>query len=148
MTLLQMSDRIDQRLSMRVLPGGFVQFGVCRGHNVSISQLPLACNKAIKDNMWMRAMTIPRTSLNVESHGGRCAVAPVQEKPEKRRTPAWTDRVLWRSSGRGQMQQLGYDAGQLSVSDHKPVWAAFSIPVRPSTFSSKLACGLLVVCST
>ena len=55
----------------------------------------------------------------------------LQEKPEKRRTPAWTDRILWRSSGRCLMQQLGYDAGQLSVSDHKPVWAAFSIPVRP-----------------
>ncbi|KAK9821522.1 hypothetical protein WJX74_007052 [Apatococcus lobatus] len=55
---------------------------------------------------------------------------PGQEKPEKRRTPAWTDRILWRSCGRGQMQQLGYDAGQLTVSDHKPVWAAFSVPVR------------------
>lgn len=48
--------------------------------------------------------------------------AAVVEK-QKRRTPAWCDRILW-IPGR-QLYQLAYGRGELAVSDHRPVAAAF-----------------------
>ena len=50
--------------------------------------------------------------------------------PKKVRTPAWTDRVLWRSSG--SLHQLFYGRSEISFSEHKPVSAAFIFTVRNS----------------
>ncbi|KXZ53716.1 hypothetical protein GPECTOR_6g633 [Gonium pectorale] len=61
--------------------------------------------------------------------------APDPER-HKKRTPAWCDRVLWwerraDSAGPGSgMEQLGYWRGELTVSDHKPVAAAFRASLR------------------
>jgi len=53
----------------------------------------------------------------------------VQKKEEeKKRTPAWTDRVLWR--GDFDINILEYGRAELTHSDHKPVYAVFSILVR------------------
>jgi hypothetical protein len=51
---------------------------------------------------------------------------------EKARTPAWTDRILWRSAAPGGgMQQLTYAAAEgVMVSDHRPVSAAFFVQAR------------------
>ncbi|CAA2998380.1 type IV inositol polyphosphate 5-phosphatase 7-like [Olea europaea subsp. europaea] len=51
---------------------------------------------------------------------------------EKRRTPAWCDRILWHGSG---LQQLSYFRGEFRFSDHRPVssmfWAEIeSVPNR------------------
>ncbi|PSR85346.1 Type IV inositol polyphosphate 5-phosphatase [Actinidia chinensis var. chinensis] len=41
---------------------------------------------------------------------------------EKRRTPAWCDRVLWYGSG---LHQLSYVRGESRFSDHRPVYSTF-----------------------
>ncbi|MEW5306934.1 MAG: hypothetical protein WDW36_009363 [Sanguina aurantia] len=47
---------------------------------------------------------------------------------QKRRTPAWCDRVLW-VPGRG-LRQLAYGRAELALSDHKPVAAAFVLAAQ------------------
>lgn len=48
---------------------------------------------------------------------------------EKLRTPAWTDRVLWRPHAG--MSQLAYGAcAGLTLSDHRPVAATFLLRAR------------------
>ncbi|CAI0465873.1 unnamed protein product [Linum tenue] len=41
---------------------------------------------------------------------------------EKRRTPAWCDRILWHGEG---LQQLSYVRGESRFSDHRPVYGIF-----------------------
>ena len=47
---------------------------------------------------------------------------------EKRRSPAWCDRVLFR--GRGRVQQHDYQRHEVYVSDHRPVTGSFSLWVK------------------
>ena len=47
---------------------------------------------------------------------------------EKRRTPAWTDRVLFRGGVRP-VKQLTYTSANLLVSDHKPVCSNLRLQV-------------------
>ncbi|XP_054824980.1 type I inositol polyphosphate 5-phosphatase 2-like isoform X2 [Prosopis cineraria] len=46
---------------------------------------------------------------------------------EKRRSPAWCDRILW--LGRG-IKQLSYDRADIRISDHRPVRSIFSLEVE------------------
>ncbi|KAG0473767.1 hypothetical protein HPP92_015624 [Vanilla planifolia] len=46
---------------------------------------------------------------------------------EKRRTPAWCDRILWH--GRG-LRQLSYVRGESRFSDHRPVYSIFDAEVE------------------
>ncbi|KAM0891818.1 hypothetical protein ACQ4PT_026121 [Festuca glaucescens] len=43
---------------------------------------------------------------------------------DKKRTPAWCDRILWRGEG---MDQAWYERGESRFSDHRPVNSLFSI---------------------
>ncbi|XP_042510848.1 type I inositol polyphosphate 5-phosphatase 8 [Macadamia integrifolia] len=43
---------------------------------------------------------------------------------EKRRTPAWCDRILWRGEG---VKQMWYGRGESRFSDHRPVNSLFSV---------------------
>ncbi|WVZ56154.1 hypothetical protein U9M48_006725 [Paspalum notatum var. saurae] len=47
-------------------------------------------------------------------------------KGEKRRAPAWCDRVLWRGAG---LRQTRYDRCESRLSDHRPVRAVFNVEV-------------------
>ncbi|CAN1270980.1 Type I inositol polyphosphate 5-phosphatase 4 [Linum perenne] len=51
----------------------------------------------------------------------------VRHPKEKRRTPAWCDRILW--YGRG-LHQLSYVRGESKFSDHRPVYSMFSAEVE------------------
>ena len=54
--------------------------------------------------------------------------APLAVQKEKRRTPAWTDRVLFRGGARP-VKQLTYTSANLLVSDHKPVCSNLRLQV-------------------
>ncbi|KAJ3702461.1 hypothetical protein LUZ61_006166 [Rhynchospora tenuis] len=58
---------------------------------------------------------------------------------EKRRTPAWCDRILW--YGRG-LNQLSYVRGESRFSDHRPVYSVFSAEVDSINHSriQKMSC--------
>ncbi|XP_028758238.1 type I inositol polyphosphate 5-phosphatase 8 [Neltuma alba] len=49
---------------------------------------------------------------------------------EKRRTPAWCDRILWKGEG---LKQAWYVRGESKFSDHRPVYSLFSVKVDLTT---------------
>jgi hypothetical protein len=49
---------------------------------------------------------------------------------EKRRSPAWCDRILWRSRANSRVRQLHYRRYEVNVSDHRPISAAFAITIK------------------
>ncbi|BAT95390.1 type I inositol polyphosphate 5-phosphatase 8-like [Vigna umbellata] len=53
-------------------------------------------------------------------------VAQTNKSKEKRRTPAWCDRILWKGEG---VEQLWYVRGESKFSDHRPVYSLFSVQV-------------------
>ncbi|KAL8092670.1 hypothetical protein AgCh_034789 [Apium graveolens] len=59
---------------------------------------------------------------------------------EKRRTPAWCDRILW--YGRG-LHQVSYVRGESRFSDHRPVYSIFLAEVEsvnPSRIKKSMSC--------
>ncbi|URE05176.1 inositol-1,4,5-trisphosphate 5-phosphatase' [Musa troglodytarum] len=50
---------------------------------------------------------------------------------EKRRIPAWCDRILWRGKG---MKQMSYVRGESRFSDHRPVYSLFSVLMNDGLF--------------
>lgn len=48
------------------------------------------------------------------------------DSSEKQRTPSWTDRIIYKSEG---IKPLAYSSGELNLSDHKPVYAAYKCRV-------------------
>ncbi|KIY44678.1 DNase I-like protein, partial [Fistulina hepatica ATCC 64428] len=52
------------------------------------------------------------------------------DSSEKRRSPAWCDRVLWRSRVPGRVRQLHYRRYEANVSDHRPISAAFELTIK------------------
>lgn len=53
-------------------------------------------------------------------------VVHTSKSKEKRRTPAWCDRILWKGEG---LKQMWYLRGESRFSDHRPVYAMFSVQV-------------------
>ncbi|KAL0926920.1 hypothetical protein M5K25_003175 [Dendrobium thyrsiflorum] len=61
-------------------------------------------------------------SNNSDSYSGENVTSK-----SKRRTPAWCDRILWHGNG---IAQLFYIRGESKLSDHRPVFAGFSVGVE------------------
>ncbi|KAI4300151.1 hypothetical protein L6164_033561 [Bauhinia variegata] len=53
-------------------------------------------------------------------------VVQTSKSKEKRRTPAWCDRILWKGEG---LKQMCYARGESKFSDHRPVYSLFSVEV-------------------
>ncbi|KAF6164388.1 hypothetical protein GIB67_037545 [Kingdonia uniflora] len=53
-------------------------------------------------------------------------VVQTLQSKEKRRTPAWCDRILWRGEG---LKQICYVRGESRFSDHRPVYSVFSVQI-------------------
>ncbi|PIA53015.1 hypothetical protein AQUCO_01000702v1 [Aquilegia coerulea] len=53
-------------------------------------------------------------------------VVQSSKSKEKRRTPAWCDRILWRGEG---LKQMSYVRGESKFSDHRPVYSLFSVQI-------------------
>ncbi|KAG8645364.1 type I inositol polyphosphate 5-phosphatase 10 isoform X2 [Manihot esculenta] len=68
-------------------------------------------------------------SYNSDNYAGETT-----ETKNKRRTPAWCDRILWRGSG---IQQLSYVRWESQFSDHRPVLATFMVDVHVTEEGSK-----------
>ncbi|CAA0829104.1 Type I inositol 1-4-5-trisphosphate 5-phosphatase CVP2 [Striga hermonthica] len=58
---------------------------------------------------------------------------------EKRRTPAWCDRILWSGDG---LQQLSYTRGESRFSDHRPVSSVFWAEIEsvPNRLRKSMSC--------
>ncbi|KAK2763206.1 hypothetical protein FQN54_009842 [Arachnomyces sp. PD_36] len=56
---------------------------------------------------------------------------------EKRRAPAWCDRILYRGVGR--IKQLEYRRHEIQVSDHRPVSGTFKLRVKTITPKKRMA---------
>ncbi|KAJ0979484.1 hypothetical protein J5N97_014958 [Dioscorea zingiberensis] len=54
-------------------------------------------------------------------------VVTTAKSREKRRNPAWCDRILWRGEG---MKQMWYVRGETRFSDHRPVSSLFSVQLN------------------
>ncbi|XP_031273527.1 type I inositol polyphosphate 5-phosphatase 8-like isoform X1 [Pistacia vera] len=54
-------------------------------------------------------------------------VVQTSKSKEKRRTPAWCDRILWKGEG---LKQICYIRGESRFSDHRPVYSLFSVQVN------------------
>ncbi|RIA92638.1 Endonuclease/exonuclease/phosphatase [Glomus cerebriforme] len=55
----------------------------------------------------------------------------IWDTSEKKRSPAWTDRILWRSQRNDWNKQLSYNSHmEITLSDHKPVSAIFQLKLK------------------
>lgn len=54
----------------------------------------------------------------------------IYDTSEKRRIPAWTDRILYRSFSEQSIECLMYDSSNLLISDHLPVNSLFNISIK------------------
>ncbi|KAJ9139467.1 Skeletal muscle and kidney-enriched inositol phosphatase [Pleurostoma richardsiae] len=52
------------------------------------------------------------------------------DSSEKKRSPAWCDRLLYRAGIKGRIQQLDYRRHEVRVSDHRPVSGRFHLTVK------------------
>ena len=55
----------------------------------------------------------------------------------KHRSPAWCDRILWRSRVANRVHQLHYKRYETDVSDHRPISAAFSLSVKKLDYEGR-----------
>uniref|UniRef100_A0A5B7B714 Putative type I inositol polyphosphate 5-phosphatase 8 n=1 Tax=Davidia involucrata TaxID=16924 RepID=A0A5B7B714_DAVIN len=68
-------------------------------------------------------------------------VVQTSTSKEKRRTPAWCDRILWKGEG---LKQMWYVRAESKFSDHRPVYSLFSVLVnvankpKPKPISSEI----------
>jgi len=82
------------------------------------------------------AATVPQSTpaLTPPPPSSSSSSTTKQEKPEKVRCPAWTDRIIWRSASSStdnNLKNLTYMAApSLTLSDHRPVSAAFILNAR------------------
>ncbi|KAI8561283.1 hypothetical protein RHMOL_Rhmol04G0326700 [Rhododendron molle] len=70
---------------------------------------------------WQEGQIYFPPTYKYSNNSDRYAVHDMRRK-EKRRTPAWCDRILWYGGG---LHQLSYVRGESKFSDHRPVYSIF-----------------------
>ncbi|KAI0352527.1 DNase I-like protein [Trametes cingulata] len=86
--------------------------------------------KEMKFNRGFRLRTFAEGPLNFAPTYKYDRRSDEYDTSEKARTPAWCDRVLWRSLVPERVTQLHYRRWEANVSDHRPISAAFRITVK------------------
>ena len=56
---------------------------------------------------------------------------------EKRRTPAWCDRILSRTVHLARVNNLHYKRYEVNVSDHRPISAAFEVMIKKIDYTKR-----------
>lgn len=56
---------------------------------------------------------------------------------EKRRVPAWCDRILYRCRDPARVETLHYKRYEVNVSDHRPVSAAFTVKAKKVDYTAR-----------
>ena len=110
-------------------------FGFCSTSSTGVSSHP--ASRLTQVFCLKRSVQLYRVCATVQSG------SPNRPEKEKLRTPAWTDRVLWRSreatlpqhssssAADAPARQLAYSSvDSIRFSDHRPVRALFSMQVR------------------
>ncbi|KAF8164701.1 Endonuclease/exonuclease/phosphatase [Crassisporium funariophilum] len=63
--------------------------------------------------------------------------SPAYDTSEKRRSPAWCDRILWRARVPGRVRQMHYGRYEADVSDHRPISAGFEVTVKSFDYGER-----------
>jgi hypothetical protein len=58
---------------------------------------------------------------------------------QKRRIPAWCDRILWRSLDYSRVKQIQYRRWEANISDHRPISGTFELLVKSINHDSRVA---------
>lgn len=61
------------------------------------------------------------------------------DSSEKRRIPAWCDRILWRCRDASRVETLHYGRYEVNVSDHRPVSAGFVVRLKKVDYAARSA---------
>ncbi|KAI0693505.1 DNase I-like protein [Cytidiella melzeri] len=86
--------------------------------------------KEIKNNRGFRLRTFMEGPLTFPPTYKYDRRSDEYDSSEKRRVPAWCDRVLWRSRDPSRIEQLHYRRYEANVSDHRPISSAFRMTVK------------------
>lgn len=86
--------------------------------------------KEMKTNRGFRLRTFQEGPLNFAPTYKYDRKSDEYDSSEKRRVPAWCDRVLWRSREPSRVEQLHYRRWEANVSDHRPISAGFLMTVK------------------
>jgi hypothetical protein len=117
-----MNYRIDQRRDVVI---SSVQSGELQGLLVHDQLL-----REMKFNRGFRLRTFCEGSISFAPTYKYDRRSDEYDSSEKRRTPAWCDRILYRARDPERVKQTSYRRYEADVSDHRPVSAAFEVTVK------------------
>ncbi|KAI0791003.1 DNase I-like protein [Abortiporus biennis] len=86
--------------------------------------------KEMKNNRGFRLRSFQEGPLNFSPTYKYDRGSNEYDSSEKRRIPAWCDRILWRSLTPSRVNQLHYQRYETNISDHRPISAAFAVTVK------------------
>jgi len=81
-----------------------------------------------RKNPWFRLRTFSEMPITFAPTYKYDVGTDNYDTSEKKRAPAWCDRLLYR--GRGRIHQLDYRRHEVRVSDHRPVTGLFEIVIK------------------
>jgi hypothetical protein len=85
-------------------------------------------HKSIKKDPWFRLRAFQELPITFAPTYKYDVGTDNYDTSEKKRAPAWCDRLLYR--GRNRIKQLDYRRHEVRVSDHRPVTGLFQLTVK------------------